>query len=102
MHILHCKELLTPRNAACALFSTKELKISMCEAIMSATTEIPLTELQLYLRNIGRFGTLRAIFTKFQYMDHITTQAPETELHPNNSKREDGLVFSRSQKPLSH
>jgi hypothetical protein len=56
----------------------------------------------MHLTNTGRPGTVSAISTKSQYMDQIIMKATETELHHNHINRENGLAFSRSQKPLIH
>jgi hypothetical protein len=40
MPMLHGREILTPCDGAYASFRAKRFKISACEAIMSATTEI--------------------------------------------------------------
>jgi hypothetical protein len=44
MPMLHGREILTPCDGTYASFRTKRLKISACEAIMSATSEIPFTD----------------------------------------------------------
>jgi hypothetical protein len=44
----------------------------------------------------------KTLSTQSRYMDRLIIEATETELHPNNTYREDGLVLSRSWTPLIH
>jgi ligand-binding sensor protein len=55
----------------------------------------------MYLTNIGRPGTVSAISTKIPICESDRQTYTETELY-HKINRENGLAFSRSEKPLIH
>jgi len=100
MPMLHGTEILTPCDGTRASFRAKGLNISACEAIMSETMRYHLQTTNVF-NKYWKTWHCECHSTKIPVYEPDHHTCTETKLH-HNINRENGLSFSRSEKPLIH